>query len=210
MKPVAPELGRKRLDHQLIAEMVTPNARVLDIGCGDGALLILLREIKEVDARGIELSQAGVNHCVARGLSVIQGDADSDLSDYPDDVFDFVILSRTLQATRRPKIVLEQMLRIGDKVIVSIPNFGYWRIRFQLLFGGRMPVTRGLSSSWYDTQNIHFCTIRDFVDLSKSLGAKIEQAVALDQNGSPIRVKAPWWFWNLFAEQAIFLLTRKT
>jgi methionine biosynthesis protein MetW len=209
MTPVITEVERNRLDYQLIAQMVTPCARVLDVGCGDGALLMLLQEIKEVDARGIELSQAGVNHCVARGLSVIQGDADSDLTDYPDDVFDFVILSRTLQATRRPKVVLEEMLRIGEKVIVSIPNFGHWRIRFQLLLRGRMPVTRGLSSSWYDTQNIHFCTIRDFVDLAQSLGAKIEQAVALDQNGSPIRVKAPWWFWNLFAEQAIFLLTRK-
>lgn len=209
MEPAAKGTEVRRLDHILIADMVGAASRVLDVGCGDGALLVLLRDLKGVDARGIELSQAGVNHCVARGLSVIQGDADSDLTDYPDDVFDFVILSKTLQATRRPKAVLEQMLRVGKKVIVSIPNFGHWRIRIQLLFKGRMPVTRGLSSSWYDTQNIHFCTIRDFVDLSKSLGAQIEQAVALDQNGSPIRVKAPWWFWNLFGEQAIFLLTHK-
>ncbi len=169
----------------------------------------MLRDEKQVDARGVELSQLGVNHCVANGLSVIQGDADSDLSDYPDDVFDYVILSQTLQATRRPKVVLEEMLRIGKKAVVSIPNFGHWRIRLQLLFLGRMPVTRGLSSQWYETQNIHFCTIRDFVDLSKTLGAHIEQAVALDQSGGPIRMRAPWWFWNLFGEQAVFLLTRK-
>ncbi|MFZ9500004.1 MAG: methionine biosynthesis protein MetW [Beijerinckiaceae bacterium] len=201
--------GKVRRDHAVIADMIEPSSRVLDVGCGDGALLVMLRDEKQVDARGVELSQLGVNHCVANGLSVIQGDADSDLSDYPDDVFDYVILSQTLQATRRPKVVLEEMLRIGKKAVVSIPNFGHWRIRLQLLFLGRMPVTRGLSSQWYETQNIHFCTIRDFVDLSKTLGAHIEQAVALDQSGGPIRMRAPWWFWNLFGEQAVFLLTRK-
>jgi methionine biosynthesis protein MetW len=198
-----------RVDHLLIADMVEANTRVLDVGCGDGALLRLLSIERNVDARGIEISQAGVNQCVAKGLSVIQGDADTDLSDYPDDVFDYVILSQTLQATRRPKVVLENMLRIGRRAIVSFPNFGHWRIRMQLMFKGRMPVTGTLSSPWFETQNIHFCTIRDFVELVDETGAKIERAVAIKHTGAPLRVSAPWWFWNLFGEQAVFLLTRK-
>lgn len=198
-----------RVDHLLIAKMVRPHSRVLDVGCGDGALLQLLSTERSVDARGIELSQAGVNECVAKGLSVIQGDADTDLSNYPDDVFDYVILSQTLQATRRPKVVLEHMLRIGRSAIVSFPNFGHWRIRMQLMFKGRMPVTESLSNPWYETQNIHFCTIRDFVELVDELGARIERAVAINHVGAPLRVSAPWWVWNMFGEQAVFLLSRK-
>lgn len=198
-----------RVDHLLIAKMVDANSRVLDVGCGDGTLLRLLATERNVDARGIELSQAGVNECVAKGLSVIQGDADTDLSDYPDDVFDYVILSQTLQATRRPKVVLEHMLRIGRRAIVSFPNFGHWRIRMQLMFRGRMPVTDTLSSPWYETQNIHFCTVRDFVELVDEVGARIEKAVAINHFGAPLRVSAPWWVWNMFGEQAVFLLSRK-
>lgn len=208
-----PELDRRpdaaRADHLLITAMVDANTRVLDVGCGDGALLRLLADQRAVDARGIEISQAGVNDCVAKGLSVIQGDADTDLADYPDDVFDYVILSQTLQATRKPKVVLEHMLRIGRHAIVSFPNFGHWRIRTQLLLKGRMPVTGILSNPWYETQNIHFCTIRDFVELVETLGASMDRAVALDQFGTPLRLTAPWWVWNLFGEQAIFLLSRK-
>ena len=203
------ELNQSRVDLVLIANMVEQGARVLDVGCGDGALLRLLRDTRRVDARGMEISQRGVNDCVAKGLPVIQGDADSDLSAYPDDAFDYVILSQTLQATHRPRAVLENMLRVGRRAIVSFPNFGHWRIRSQLAFGGRMPVTKNLSSSWYDTPNIHFCTIGDFVALAREIGTPIVRAVALDRFGQPVRVNAPWWVWNFFGEQAVFMLERK-
>jgi methionine biosynthesis protein MetW len=196
-------------DHLLISEMVAPSARVLDVGCGDGQLLRLLIAERGVDGRGIELSQSGVNNSVAHGLSVIQGDADTDLDNYPDGAFDYVILSQTLQATRQPKKVMENLLRIGRHAIVSVPNFGHWRLRFQLVLFGRMPVTPSLPESWYETQNIHLCTIRDFVDLCDEIGAKMERAVALDASGRPVRVNAPWWFWNLFGAQAVFLLRKR-
>jgi methionine biosynthesis protein MetW len=198
-----------RPDHLLISEMVTPGARVLDVGCGEGELLRLLIAKKNVDGRGIELSQQGVNAGVAHGLSVIQGDADTDLDNYPDGAFDYVILSQTLQATRKPKDVLEDLLRIGRHAIVSVPNFGHWRLRAQILFLGRMPVTKSLPDTWYDTQNIHLCTIRDFVDLCDAAGARMERAVALNTSGYPVQLNAPWWFWNLFGAQAVFLLTRR-
>ena len=197
-----------RVDLQVIADMVRPGARVLDVGCGDGQLLQLLAQQRGVDGRGVELSQRGVNECVAKGLSVIQGDADTDLSDYPDDGFDYVILSQTLQATRRPREAVENMLRIGRRAIVSFPNFGHWRVRAQLAFRGRMPVTGNLAYRWHDTPNIHLCTIRDFVELVDNLGAHIERGVALDRAGARIRVNAPWWVWNLMGEQAVFLLER--
>jgi methionine biosynthesis protein MetW len=198
-----------RVDLLLIKDLVAPNTRVLDIGCGDGTLLRMLAEERGVDARGMELSQRGVNDCVAKGLSVIQGDADFDLADYPDDSFDYVILSQTLQATRNPRRVLEQMLRIGKRAIVSFPNFGYWRIRLQIMFGGRMPITENLPLAWYETPNIHFCTIRDFVALVDEVDAQIDRAVALNSSGAPMRVSAPWWVWNLFGEQAVFVLERR-
>ena len=200
--------GEVRGDHKVVASLVPEGVRVLDIGSEDGALLDLLTRERQVDGRGIELSQAGVNRCVARGLSVIQGDADKDLADYPDQAFDIVILSQTLQATREPKQVMSELLRIGKQVIVSIPNFAHWRNRVQLLFRGRMPVTKYLPYEWYDTPNIHFCSFRDFVELCRELDADVDKAIALSAQGNKIPVNAPWWIWNIVAEQAVFLLKR--
>lgn len=197
-----------RVDLMVVAEMVEPGSRVLDVGCGDGALMRMLQDGRNVDARGIELSQAGVNQCVAHGLSVIQGDADTDLADYPDDSFDYVILSQTIQATHRPKVVMEHLLRIGRRAIVSFPNFGHWKIRARLALSGRMPVTENLPVSWHETPNIHFCTIRDFIDLCGEVGAQIEKGVALDAGGRPMRAGLPWGVWNLFGEQAVLVLSR--
>jgi methionine biosynthesis protein MetW len=197
-----------RVDLLLIAEMVSANARVLDIGCGDGTLLRLLAEKRGVDGRGIELSQAGVNSCVAQGLSVIQGDADTDLVYYPDLAFDYAILSQTIQATYSPRDVLRQLLRIGKRAVVSFPNFGHWRVRTQLLFGGQMPQTDNLPDQWYNTPNIHLCTIKDFLGLCKDVGAKVERAVALNAYGRKLGVSMPLFAQNLFGEQAVFLLSR--
>lgn len=194
-----------RPDLAAIAEMIAPNTRVLDVGCGDGALLEYLTRARGVDGRGIELSQQNVNHCVARGLSVIQGDADTDLAEYPSQVFDVVILSQTIQATGEPKKVLDDLLRIGRRTIVSFPNFGYWRVRLSLLFNGRMPRTHALDHAWYDTPNIHLCTIADFTALAHGCGAEIERALAIGKNG-PREMAASSWGPNLMAEGAIFLM----
>jgi methionine biosynthesis protein MetW len=197
-----------RVDHLLIAEMVKPGARVLDVGCGDGELLSLLEAERDVDGRGIELSQSNVNLCVAKGLSVIQGDADRDLTNFPDASFDYAILSQTLQATRRPRHVLEQLLRIGRHAVVSFPNFGHWRIRLHLLAHGRMPVTPNMPETWYETPNIHYCTIKDFLDLCENVQAKVERSVALNAYGKSIGLGLPFSWQNLIGEQAVFLLTK--
>jgi methionine biosynthesis protein MetW len=197
-----------RADLQAIADMVAPGARVLDIGCGDGALLRYLAQTKGTDGRGIELSQAGVNSCVAQGLSVVQGDADTDLKDYPTQGFDFVILSQTLQATYRPRNVLDDLLRIGRRAIVSFPNFGHWRVRLNLLFNGSMPETSRLPDPWYETPNIHLCTLHDFIALCLKDGISIETALWVDAQGQAHRFKGQSPIANLFGEQGIFELSR--
>ena len=198
-----------RPDLAAIAEMVPHGAKVLDIGCGDGSLLEHLLHTKDVDGRGLELSQQNVNQCVAHGLSVVQGDADTDLGEYPAGIFDTVILSQTIQATRQPRVVLQELLRIGKHVIVSFPNFGHWRVRLALLFSGRMPVTRSLGHSWYDTPNIHLCTIADFLSLVNDVGARIEHAVALVGNERTRRIHGNTRGANLLAEGAVFRLVKK-
>jgi methionine biosynthesis protein MetW len=199
---------RLRPDLLAIADMIPQGTRVLDIGCGDGALLEYLLRVKGVDGRGLELSQQNVNQCVARGLSVVQGDADTDLTEYPSGVFDIVILSQTIQTTRKPRFVLEELLRIGKRTIVSFPNFGHWKVRLSLATKGRMPVTKALGHEWHDTPNIHLCTIADFISLANETGAKIEQAWALREGQRAEAMRPNSWAPNLFAQGAIFLLAR--
>ena len=197
-----------RVDLRLIAGMIEPATRVLDIGCGDGTLIDELFTTKGCDARGIEIDMAEVTRAVAHGLPVMHGDADSDLAHYPDDAFDYVVLSRTLQAVERPREVLRQMLRIGARAVVSFPNFGHWLVRWQLLRRGRMPMTATWDRMWYETPNIHPCTIHDFFDLCAAEGYAVERWLAADEAGQ----RAPWRRFprlaNLFGEQAVFLLRR--
>ncbi|QDZ08505.1 methionine biosynthesis protein MetW [Sphingomonas panacisoli] len=192
-----------RPDLAVIAANVAKGSRVLDIGCGDGALMAALRDEKQVDARGLELDAGDVASAVGRGLSVVQGDADVDLAGYPDQSFDYAILSQTLQTTRAPDVVLEHLLRIGRRAFVSFPNFAHWRVRASLLWGGRMPVTRLLPVAWYATPNIHHVTVDDFRALVKERGITVEGAWFLSGDKRTSDLMA-----NLLAEHAVFLLRR--
>ena len=203
---LAPSRDELRPDLALIADLVPEGARVLDIGCGDGALLAHLRHAKGVDGRGIELEGALVKEALARGVPVIQGDADSDLVHYPDGSFDVTVLSKTLQATRDTEGVLGNLVRIGRRAIVSVPNFGHWRARLQLAVEGRMPVNRHMPFEWWNTPNIHFCTIQDFEQLCAHVGARVEERHVLSGEGRPLATGA--LLPNLFGQQAVFALTR--
>jgi len=198
-----------RLDLRLMAGMIEPGSRVLDIGCGDGALIEHLFRTRGCDARGIEIDMAEVTRAVTHGLPVMQGDADNDLAHYPDQAFDYAVLSRTLQAVEQPRAVLRQMLRISTRAIVSFPNFGHWEMRWLFFRTGRMPNTKAWNRPWFETPNIHPCTIRDFFDLCIEEGYSIEDWLAVDDAGQ----RAPWRKYvglaNLFGEQALFLLKKK-
>ncbi|WP_321395074.1 methionine biosynthesis protein MetW [Emcibacter sp.] len=196
-----------RVDLLLIADMIGEDSSVLDVGCGDGVLLNYLVHQKNVDGRGIEISPEGVNKSIAKGLSVIQGDAERDIAYYPDNSFDVVILSHTLQAMSRPDLMLDQLLRVGRKAIVSFPNFGHWRVRGGLLLNGTMPVTKNLDHPWYSTPNIHFCTIRDFVNLCREKNITIEKQMAIDSSGHRMPFET-LWFSNILATQGLFVISR--
>ena len=197
-----------RPDLQAIADMVEPNSSLLDVGCGEGELLAWLQDKKNISGRGIELSQTGVNHSIAKGLSVIQGDADTDLQYYPEQAYDYAVLGQTLQTLKDPKGTLEQLVRISRHAIVSVPNFGHWKNRLYLTFIGRMPVTKTLSYNWFDTPNIHFCTITDFVSLCEGLGLTIEKRLYVSHQGMPMNFNNRGFFANVFGEQGIFMIRR--
>ena len=206
---MSPAEAARREDFRAILGMVRPGARVLDIGCGEGLLLEMLARENGVEGRGLELSPANVSLCLARGLAVVQGDADHDLADFPSQSFDYAVLTQTLQAVRHPRDVLSELLRIGERAIVSLPNFAHWKMRWELLTRGRMPMTRALPRAWWETENIHLCTLRDFTDLCNELGVRIEASMAL-ADGQPARPIDPQRaIENWRAESGLFLLSRK-
>ena len=195
-------------EYKIIADIITENTRVLDVGCDDGSLMEFLKKEKNVDIRGIEISKDKVQTCVSKGLTVIEGDAEFDLKQFPDKSFDYVVLGQTLQAFINPEIVIKELLRVGNKAIVTIPNFGHWKVRLNLLFQGTMPVTKTLPNEWYNTPNIHMCTIKDFFKFSKTINFKIFKSLALmNKNVSTINnTNLP--FKNLFCELGIFLIEK--
>lgn len=199
---------KTRPDFDAIIESVPEGAKILDVGCGDGELLALLQEKRNADVRGLEISEDGVAAAVTRGLSVIQGDADKDLEIFPDNTFDLVIMSNTIQATRKPKDILLQLKRISKRAIVAVPNFAYWKVRYYLFFNGQMPVTKELPDTWYDSKNIHFCTAMDFEHLAKDCGFKILSVTPTtnDRKGKTQNRVTPMI--NFLAQKAVFTLEK--
>ena len=194
-------------EFEIIANLLPNNSRVLDVGCGDGTLMKFLSKEKNIDVRGLELDEKNVETCISKGLSVIEGDAETELGQFPEKSFDFVILSQTLQAFYSPVTVLDHLLRIGKSSIVSIPNFGYWKVRTHLLFFGRMPKTKSLPYKWYNTPNLHMCTIKDFYELCDSKNINMKKIIGINNNrisfinNNNIKLK------NLFSEVVIFLIS---
>jgi methionine biosynthesis protein MetW len=194
-------------EFKIIANLLPPQSRVLDVGCGDGTLIEALIKEKNIDARGIELGEGKVKECISKGLSVIEGNAETELSQFPDKAFDFVILSQTLQAFYQPENVLAQLLRIGDKVIISIPNFGYWQIRASLLFFGKMPVTKSLPYTWYNTPNLHMCSIKDFYQFCEKKKIKLDRVIGINGEKISSIYRINLELKNLLSEVGIFLIS---
>ena len=195
-------------EYRIIADMIENNARVLDVGCNDGILMEFLKTNKNVDIRGIEISKEKVQTCIAKGLTVIEGNAEFDLKQFPNDSFDYVVLGQTLQAFINPEIVIKELLRVGKKAIVTIPNFAHWKVRLNLLIKGTMPITESLPNEWFNTPNIHMCTIKDFVEFSKIINFKIFKSLALKNKDVSNITNNNLFIKNLFGELGIFLIEK--
>ena len=194
-------------EFKVIADLLPKNVRVLDVGCGDGSLMSLLIKEKNIKVRGLELIEENVKKCIYKGLSVIEGNAETELHQFPNQSFDFVILSQTLQAFYNPEKVLKDLLRVGKSVVISIPNFGYWKVRTKLLFFGKMPVTKTLPNTWYNTPNLHMCTIKDLFDFCVEKNIKINKAIGVNEDKTSEINKSNLEMKNLFSKLGIFLLS---
>ena len=197
-----------KLEFKIIASLIEKNTRVLDVGCGDGTLMEFLKDNNKIDIRGIEISKSNVQKCIGKGLTVIEGDAEKDLGQFPDGSFDFVILSQTLQAFLNPEKVISELLRVGKKAIVTIPNFGYWKVRLHLLTKGTMPITRTLPDEWYNTPNLHMCSIKDFFNFCEDRKINLYKSIALQNLKSSEIIKSNLTIKNLTAVLGIFLIEK--